>query len=265
MKNIHLKVALLFAVLCFIGGLFTLPYQMDTLSQIVSEKEYEKIVNDMPMPFSVLVIISSIQMAVVSFILAFFGLKLAKKAKISTENIEKIVQKENKMKWKKENVILSILFGLVTSFILIASDKFYFSHHIEEIAKTEPSFHFLGMMTGVFYGGIFEEIATRLVLMSLFVWLLSLVFAKNKENIPSLLYWIGIVLVSVLFGAGHLPATQMLFGNLTTIIVVRALLLNGIGGILFGYLYWKKGFEYAALSHAFTHISMQLIWITIFY
>ncbi|WP_191562229.1 hypothetical protein [Metabacillus idriensis] len=48
-------------------------------------------------------------------------------------------------------------------------------------------------------------------------------------------------------------------------ILVRCFLLNGIGGLFFGYLYWKKGFEYAVLSHMFAHISLQLLFIPLFY
>jgi hypothetical protein len=39
-----------------------------------------------------------------------------------------------------------------------------------------------------------------------------------------------------------LPATSAIT-PLTTTLVVRALVLNGIAGITFGYLYWKHGLE----------------------
>jgi hypothetical protein len=43
----------------------------------------------------------------------------------------------------------------------------------------------------------------------------------------------------------------------THIIVARAIILNGIGGIIFGWLYWKKGLESAIISHFSLDIILQ--------
>ena len=90
-------------------------------------------------------------------------------------------------------------------------------------------------------------------------------FKLDKEKTSSGFYWIAIIITSLIFAAGHLPFTEMIFGELTGILILRSFLLNGIGGLVFGYLYWKKGFEYAVISHAFAHISMQLIFIPMFF
>jgi hypothetical protein len=45
---------------------------------------------------------------------------------------------------------------------------------------------------------------------------------------------------------------------LTTMLVVRALVLNGIAGIIFGYLYWKHGLEAAMIGHMSAHLVMQI-------
>jgi membrane protease YdiL (CAAX protease family) len=51
-------------------------------------------------------------------------------------------------------------------------------------------------------------------------------------------FWTAIILVALLFGLGHLPATSAMT-PITQVLVVRALVLNGIAGIAFGYLYWE--------------------------
>ena len=53
---------------------------------------------------------------------------------------------------------------------------------------------------------------------------------------------------ALLFGAGHLPTTATLM-PLTPLVITRALLLNGLGGIVFGWLYWKRGLLAAMLAH----------------
>lgn len=60
--------------------------------------------------------------------------------------------------------------------------------------------------------------------------------------------WTAIVISTVLFGLGHLPVTAALT-VITPLVVARAIVLNGIGGLVFGWLYWKKGLEYSIVAH----------------
>ena len=60
--------------------------------------------------------------------------------------------------------------------------------------------------------------------------------------------WTAIVATALLFGAGHLPTTAAML-SLTPLVIARALLLNGIWGVLFGWLYWKRGLLAAVLAH----------------
>ena len=55
-------------------------------------------------------------------------------------------------------------------------------------------------------------------------------------------------MAALLFGVGHLPITSELI-TITPLVIFRALLLNGIGGVVFGWLYWKKGLESAMIAH----------------
>jgi len=52
----------------------------------------------------------------------------------------------------------------------------------------------------------------------------------------------------VLFGLGHLPATANIL-PLTPLVITRAVVLNGVGGVIFGWLYWKRGLESAMVAH----------------
>ena len=61
-------------------------------------------------------------------------------------------------------------------------------------------------------------------------------------------FWSANVIVAILFGLGHLPnaATVM---QITPTVVALALALNGVAGVTFGYLYWKRGLESAIIAH----------------
>jgi membrane protease YdiL (CAAX protease family) len=95
-----------------------------------------------------------------------------------------------------------------------------------------------------FYGGIVEEVQLRLFLMTLVAWLL----ARVSGSRASWLFWVAILVAALLFGAGHLPAASKIW-PLDAVVVARTLLLNGVGGVVFGWLYWRQGFESAVLGH----------------
>jgi len=57
---------------------------------------------------------------------------------------------------------------------------------------------------------------------------------------------------------GHLPATALIT-TLTPLVIFRALLLNGIGGVVFGWLYWKKGLESSMIAHFSADITLHVL------
>ena len=94
--------------------------------------------------------------------------------------------------------------------------------------------------------------------MSLFAWLGGFV-SKTQDGKPtSAVFWIANLLAAVLFGLGHLPATEMII-PLTPLVITRAILLNGIGGIIFGWLYWKRGLEAAMIAHFSADIVLHVL------
>lgn len=263
MKKIDLKTSLLLSSICFISGFLVVPYQLNILKATLPE-QYKEVMSTLPFSISVLSLITSIQLFVLAFVLAFIGMKLARKAGLSIDLLESLVKKE-KIRFNKKAFLLSALFGLLTAFSITASDRFYFQMHVPALNSYTPSFSPLGLFAGVLYGGIFEEILLRLFFMSLLIWIFIKLFQRNKGGLHGVYYWIATFTAAALFAAAHLPATELLLGELTPLLIIRCFLLNGIGGIFFGYLFWKKGFEYAVFAHMFSHITLQLVFIPIFY
>ncbi len=56
------------------------------------------------------------------------------------------------------------------------------------------------------------------------------------------------VISAAVFALGHLPTTS-LSAAITPMVLARSLVLNGSLGLLYGYLYWKRGLEGAILAH----------------
>ncbi|NJL38723.1 MAG: CPBP family intramembrane metalloprotease [Leptolyngbyaceae cyanobacterium SM1_4_3] len=110
----------------------------------------------------------------------------------------------------------------------------------------------LNLLTAMFYGGITEEILMRWGLMSLLVWI-AWKGLKQGVTLPSqAIYQGAIVLAALVFGLLHLPATAAIV-PLTPVVIIRAILLNGIAGIAFGWLFWQYSLEAAILSHISVH------------
>ena len=98
------------------------------------------------------------------------------------------------------------------------------------------------------YGGVTEELLLRFGLFSTLAYLGWRLTPRRREKPSNTLLWIVNAIVAIAFGLLHLPATAAL-GDLTPLTVARALLLNGIGGLAFGYLYWRRGLETAIVAH----------------
>jgi membrane protease YdiL (CAAX protease family) len=69
--------------------------------------------------------------------------------------------------------------------------------------------------------------------------------------------WSVNIAVAVAFGLAHLPATASLVA-ITPVVVGRAVLLNGVLGLGFGYLYWTRGLAAAMVAHLTADIALQL-------
>jgi membrane protease YdiL (CAAX protease family) len=104
------------------------------------------------------------------------------------------------------------------------------------------------------YGGITEEILMRFGFMTLAVW----VVFKVRKNLHAVTYWIAIVAAALLFALGHLPIVFTLAGTPSPGLISYIMLGNGVAGVAFGWLYWKKGLEAAMIGHIFAHVAMMV-------
>ena len=94
--------------------------------------------------------------------------------------------------------------------------------------------------------------------MSLLVWGGWRLFQRGEGNPGPALVWMAIIIAALLFGLGHLPALSQLV-VLTPLLVIRTVLLNALGGLLFGWLFWRRGLETAMVAHAAAHVAFFIV------
>jgi uncharacterized membrane protein HdeD (DUF308 family) len=99
-----------------------------------------------------------------------------------------------------------------------------------------------------FYGGINEELLTRLFLLTIVAWIANKACRSEEGRLATPAFWVANLIVAILFGLGHLPAASLVM-PITPLVVAAALLLNGIAAIAFGLLYRKHGLESAMIAH----------------
>jgi len=259
MKNIiNWKLFFILFVACVIGSVLVLPYSL-----ALSNVDFAAAAEESGIPEALIIPISILQSAVLFAVVTFLGLLLSKK--IGLENgglrmpiLEGVLNKEKKGKELKALLLPSIGLGVLSGVLIIVA-SIPFNNAIPEFKNMEvPTPAFWKGFLASFYGGIAEEVLLRLFFMSLLVWV-SFKIKKSKDGSPTAVgVWIAIILASILFGIGHLPATAAI-AELTGVVITRAIVLNGIGGIIFGWLYWKKGLESAMIAHFSTDIVLHVI------
>jgi hypothetical protein len=206
---------------------------------------------------AIMIVLAIAQNLVMFSVVIFFGLLLSKYIGMGLPILQGVLEGKNQTKELKSIILPSVCFGILAG-ILIILGSIPFNKLIPELQIFEVSASVWKAFLASFYGGIAEEVLLRLFLVSLFVWI-TFKIKKTKDGHPANFgIWLSITLAAVIFGLGHLPATSQITA-LTGLVVMRAIVLNGIGGIIFGWLYWKKGLESAMIAHFSADIVLHII------
>jgi membrane protease YdiL (CAAX protease family) len=104
--------------------------------------------------------------------------------------------------------------------------------------------------------GVREEVWLRLGLMTFFVWVGTKLARQPAPGAG--LIWSANIIACLLFGAMHLPQAAALLG-LTAPLVAFVFLGNGVPGLIFGWLYWRKGLVAAMVSHTVADIVSKVV------
>lgn len=258
-KHFNWKIFFIVWIAAVLGVVAVLPYTLTLQGTVLKEL-------DLPIPVPLLLAIQIGQNAVMFAILTALGLFFANRVGLGLPILEGKLAGESVADKVRAILPLSIIVGVVAAVLIIALDVFVFQPGLlNELGSAAESLAdgsvkppaWQGFLAS-FYGGISEEVLLRLFVMSMLVWLGSFA-SKTVEGKPtSAVFWIGNILAAVLFGLGHLPATANIL-PLTPLVITRAIILNGIGGVVFGWLYWKRGLESAIVAHFTADIVLHVL------
>ncbi len=104
-----------------------------------------------------------------------------------------------------------------------------------------------------------EEVCLRLFLLNGLAWFGGLLLGKKTGRPAAALLWAANILSTLAFGALHISNIVIIGMPVDFATVSSALVLNGMIGLLFGWLYWRYGLESAMVSHFATDLVLKVV------
>jgi len=236
-----------------------LPYLLELQSSTLATLK-------LSMPLPVLIAVQVAQNALIFAIMVGAGLFFANRLGLGVPILEARLNGESVGDKIRAILPASIALGVIGTLVILGLEIFYFqpammkelgdSAAVLNLQTSQPA-AWKGFLAS-FYGGIAEEIQLRLLVMSFLAWLGKFISKTSEGKPTSAVFWIANILAAVLFGLGHLPTTALLV-PLTPLVITRAIVLNGLLGVVFGWLYWKRGLEAAMVSHFSADIVLHVL------
>ena len=243
------KKAFIFALclipIAIVGGIFTALYQFDIYGDDILAEAVAEIGSE-----ALLIAVIAVQTVLYAVVTGFFGVILA-----DVTGLWRPIQ------WEKRAFFVTLAVSVPAGVLLVLADLL-FADAIAGLGEVEDAGLSVNrLIASLLYGGIIEEVMLRLFFLSLLALVLWKIFYKKceKTEIPTRVFVFANVIAALLFAAGHLPATALIFGGLTPMLVLRCFLLNGFGGLVFGELYRRYGLLYSVIAHMIFHLVMMLL------
>lgn len=237
----------LFAVLFGLGLLGILSLLVQPLPMLAGV--------DLPFDESTMRLLVLIQPTILLAVAVWVGINTAPHVGLHAPLIEALIRRQDAGAILRAQMAPALVVGVVAA-LLLALFGWYQLRTVPDVVESAGS---LPLITRLLYGGITEELLLRWGLLSLFVWL-GWRFVLKRERRPTAgVVWGSIVLAALLFGVGHLPVAFLvgLHGPLWITIIIGT---NALLGLLYGWLYWRRGLEAAIIAHALTHLLALWVW-----
>lgn len=255
------RLALILLIAALVGLASTIPLMMEWLPRLMGPQEQAKL-REFPLPIPVIFLLGLVQNTLILGAAIVCGLALGRKVGLGAPELEA---------WRAGGVgairpglgrrlAAAAAIGLVTGLLLIGVDALVLLPRagvgLANWMAGIPLWKRL--LAGLFYGGIVEELLVRLFVVTALVWAIGKLWRTTRGSPAPGAVWAAIAIAAILFAAGHLPVASRL-GELTPWLVARVLMLNGIAGVVYGWLYTRRGLEAAVVAHAATHLPLQIL------
>jgi membrane protease YdiL (CAAX protease family) len=139
---------------------------------------------------------------------------------------------------------LPLVAGVTASIAVLLVDQALFAGaslgRVREIGSQPLSTRLVIMV----FSAVEEELIYRVFIATLVARLVWLAVSRFYREPKQLAQWAGILVAAYLFGLAHVPGLANVAHP-----VLRAITINGIAGIVLGWIYWWRGLELAIVTH----------------
>ena len=178
-------------------------------------------------------------------IAVYFGHRYANLVKLRSLLTEKMEDKPAANKYTLKDSVPFIVSAAAIIALLELSFDFIFQNWLPEIFQPQFSVPTIAQaLSSVFYAGLAQEMLLRFGVMTAIIYVLS----SQGKMITEMHYYIGIVFTAILYAFSQYN-TILGYVDFSFVLILRILLLSGLAGILYGWLYKTFHFEAAVLSH----------------
>ncbi len=215
-----------------------------------------------------LLVVDALLNIAIVFLLCVIGLRLAGRIGLGVPFIEGAVCRAPIWHRFPRVMAVAMISGVVMVLVLVGLQQWVFgpllAAEMKDMAVTPPHIQIPAWQRFLMSlrAGVLEEIVYRLFALTVLARLGSLVFHDAEGRPPLSVLWIANILVAVVFGLAHLPTATAFGLPMTQLVVTQTLVLQGLGGLILGWLYWSRGLESAMVAHAsgnFTVVILSLI------
>ncbi|MFE3573386.1 CPBP family intramembrane glutamic endopeptidase [Lysinibacillus sp. NPDC059133] len=244
---IYFLIGIIALFFSYLFGLSTNSTQLEQLSEMTG-------ISGPPEMLGLLAVIPNFIIFIITLVIGFF---IAHKVGLKSAIIHPHARDKSKSEWIK-GIKLAIIFGSIAGVVLRGFDYLFQPFLPDGLIELLRPYNALEFITALLYGGILEELLVRFGLMSLLVFAFWKLFDRKSAKPSNWVFILAIFISALLFALGHYNITASNI-EMTAFIWFRMILLNGLPGLFFGWIYWKHNLELAMLAHMFTHIVMNLL------
>jgi membrane protease YdiL (CAAX protease family) len=202
-----------------------------------------------PMSPAGLFLLQGLQTLVLCAVGAYAGVRFAPRVGLDAPWLRATAERRERPAGFGSMAIEAAAVGSVTAIVVTAVALTLRSSVPQELWRPPPG-GFWTRASSAFYGGIAEETIVR--------WgLLSTLFVLIQRGGLRESFWPANVLAALIFGALHLPAVAFLRIPMTAAVIAHVLLGNAIAGVVFGWMFRRRGLEGAMVAHGAADVWLQ--------
>jgi hypothetical protein len=243
------KLFLVLVLVCVPGVLVVLPGLLSTVEATARKRMPEG--KELPSRQAMLAGMGG-QSLVIIALAAAAGTALAPRVGLGAPFFQALVAGEPAWPALRPQLLPTLGLSVAGTFVFLAAYYGFFRRHLDpETAHTVDKLrNKLGIWGRVLYGGVVEEVLMRWGLMTVLVWLGTLLVGEPSAGV----IWVVILLTGVLFGLGHAPSYVAAGARPSPMFFALAVVLNLWVGAIVAWLYWHYGLEAAMIGHALFHL-----------